>query len=215
MARRGMAPIGWALVLATAALVVWVVDTSLAWVAAAALLIALALLAFGLRAIRVRERDVEVDMTVQGDGWTDVPISEADQGMITSRTPFQKQLLPRTGRLPGGFSHILYKEFDTIDHPDEWRQFLYDPLSSLDAHGVLAVAVEAALAEGRDLEEEPLLVHIAIYKLTEPGATGVGGSGAPTVDTMGDRRKLYRVVTTVVNHEEPLNPRIGMTSVLI
>jgi hypothetical protein len=218
------------LMLGVAALVVSSVDSAPGWAAIALLAGGIVFLAWGVRSIVTRGPMAHggAAMEYHTPDWEDVPFREESGVQIESGAPFKKQPLPRSGRLAGGFSHIFYKEFDTIEHPDEWRQFLYDPLSSLDGHGVLAVADEAArredrdpettpllIHEDRDPEKTPLLIHIAIYKLTEPGAKPMGaGAVGETVDTLGSARRNYRVVTTVVNHEEPLNPRIGMTSVL-
>jgi hypothetical protein len=205
------------LMLGVAALVVSSVDSAPGWLAIALLAGGIVFLAWGVRSIVTRGPMAHggAAMEYHTPDWEDVPFREESGVPIESGAPFKKQPLPRSGRLAGGFSHIFYKEFDTIEHPDEWRQFLYDPLSSLDGHGVLAVADEAARREDRDPETTPLLIHIAVYKLTEPGAEPMGaGVVGETVDTLGSARRNYRVVTTVVNHEEPLNPRIGMTSVL-
>ena len=210
-----MAPLGAGVVLAIGALIAWGADAP-GWVVGVALALAAVLVSLGARAIALRiERSHGGEAMDHNGDWAGVPFRGESSVEIGSGKPFKKQPLPKSGTLPGGFSHVFYKEFDTIEHPDEWRQFLYDPLSSLDGHGVLAIAEETAMEEGRDLDSDPLLVHIAIYKLTEAGASPSPGGSAPTIDSVGEMRRRYRVVTTVVNHEEPLNPRIGMASVLI
>lgn len=124
--------------------------------------------------------------------------------------PFQWEDLPRATVLSGGFSRVFYREFDTIAEPDQWRHFLYDPLRALRSHGVLDVIGGGG--------EEPRLIHIAIVKVRDPDERGNAVPGdclaEPVDDELEEQRRNYRITTSIVNHEQPLNPRIGMATVL-
>lgn len=120
--------------------------------------------------------------------------------------------------LGGGFRHILYAEFDTDSEPEAWREFVYDPLKVLIAEGIIGVT---------PLDDHHSHLHVTIYKLT--GTSSDDPSYLSRVTQRGDlaaeiyrntsvpegSRGAWHVATTVVNHEQPLNPRIGMTTVLM
>ncbi|MEX0825826.1 MAG: hypothetical protein WD184_03560 [Acidimicrobiia bacterium] len=120
--------------------------------------------------------------------------------------------------LGGGFRHILYAEFDTDSESDAWREFVYDPLKVLIAEGIIGAT---------PLDDHHAHLHVTIYKLT-----GTSSDDADYLSRVTQRGELaaeiyrkasvpegsrgaWHVATTVVNHEQPLNPRIGMTTVLV
>ena len=116
----------------------------------------------------------------------------------------------------GGLRRLLYAEFDTEDEGAAWKEFVYDPLKVLIAEGIVS--------ESPDGDAH---VHVTIYKLTGEPAKDEGYLAA--VRDRGQRaaelyakaaigastRSAWHVGTTVVNHEQPLNPRIGMASILM
>lgn len=116
----------------------------------------------------------------------------------------------------GGFRQILYAEFDTEDEGAAWKEFVYDPLKVLIAEGIVS--------ESPDGDAH---VHVTIYKLTGASATDEGylaavrDRGQRAAELYGQAaidastRGRWHVGTTVVNHEQPLNPRIGMASIVM
>jgi hypothetical protein len=109
---------------------------------------------------------------------------------------------------------LLYGEFDTGLESAAWAAFLYDPLRVLVAEGIL---------EGSD--GSPAHLQIEISKLT--GSEDYESEYLERIQARGDTsaelyqgtevpeglRGSWRVSTTVANHEYPLNPRIGMTTI--
>jgi hypothetical protein len=137
---------------------------------------------------------------------------------ITGR--FRRVRLPLSGdalALNGGRQRFLvYGEFDTGLEPEAWQTFLYDPLRVLNAEGLL---------DG--VEDEHPHLQVNIIKLTGPeeyedvyesetrqrGARSAEIYGAAEVSDQ--MRRDWYVSTSVVNHEAPLNPRIGMAAVIL
>jgi hypothetical protein len=132
---------------------------------------------------------------------------------------FYKISMPMSGEargLGGSFRRLLYAEFDTADEAAAWKEFVYDPLKVLIAEKIVSASPVG----------DPH-VHVTIYKLTGEPATDEGYLAA--VRDRGQRaaelyaravieastRRAWHVGTTVVNHEQPLNPRIGMASILL
>jgi hypothetical protein len=135
---------------------------------------------------------------------------------------FKKVVLPMSGeanRLFGGaFRHILYAEFDTNLETESWHDFVFDPIRVLMAEGVI---------EATPLDDHHSHLHVTIYKLT--GTDSEDPDYVRDVTLRGERsaqrcrstevaeesRRAWHLSTTVVNHEQPLNPRIGMATVLM
>ncbi len=112
----------------------------------------------------------------------------------------------------GGLRHLFYAEFDTEDEGAAWKEFVYDPLKVLLAEGIVSAAPEDAHPH----------IHVTIYKLTGSTTSDEGylaevrerGRLAAELysntEVSAATRQTWHVGTAVVNHEQPLNPRIGM-----
>jgi hypothetical protein len=104
--------------------------------------------------------------------------------------------------------YIFYAEFDTSHEGTAWEDFLFDPLKMLQNEDVTLPASGAH-------------VGIRILKLEDDGQSpneeyteAVTARGERTMAIMAERKldpvdRNYHVVTTVLNHEVALNPRIG------
>ena len=140
---------------------------------------------------------------------------------IGSTGHFHRISMPMSGEAQrlngGGFRHLLYAEFDTEDEGAAWKEFLYDPLKVLVAEGIVPETPDEVNSH----------LHVTIYKLTGTAASDEGyvaavrERGQRAADLYGkaavtaSSRRTWHVGTTVVNHEQPLNPRIGMATVLM
>lgn len=125
---------------------------------------------------------------------------------------------PARSLVGGAFRHILYLEFETIYESGPWHDFVFDPLRMLIAEGII---------ESTPLDEHHSHIHVTIYKLTGPDAedadyvSEVTRRGALTSEMFKKTvvaegtRSAWHLGTTVVNHEQPLNPRIGMATVFM
>ncbi|MEX1208231.1 MAG: hypothetical protein WEE36_06400 [Acidimicrobiia bacterium] len=135
---------------------------------------------------------------------------------------FKKAALPMSGeanRLFGGaFRHILYAEFDTDLEPDSWHDFVFDPIRVLMAENIIGPT---------PLDDHHSNLHVTIYKLTgtdpeDPDyvaeVTRRGELSARmcrSTEVAEESRRAWHLSTTVINHEQPLNPRIGLATVLM
>lgn len=135
---------------------------------------------------------------------------------------FKRAALPMSGearRLFGGaFRHILYAEFDTDLEGGSWHDFVFDPMRVLMAEGIIGES---------PMDDHHAHLHVTIYKLTgtdpeDPDyvseVTLRGERSAEmcrSVEVAAESRRAWHLSTTVVNHEQPLNPRIGMATVLM
>jgi hypothetical protein len=192
----------------------WALDSTPAIIA---FLVAVLVAGYGMRPIGPRSKS---HPRTGGPSMNDVPKDLWEPVGETGH--FRRALLPmsETARLlpAGGFRHILYGEYDTDSEPEAWHDFLYDPLKVLIAEGIVGETPE---------DEHHSHLHVTIYKLTGPASedeayrseVGQRGDHAARVyasATIADgARRAWHVGTTVVNHEQPLNPRIGMTTVLM
>jgi hypothetical protein len=126
--------------------------------------------------------------------------------------PMSRQALDLCG---GRGKTLIYGEFDTGLEPEAWRAFLYDPLRVLSAEGVL----DEIDAPGRHLEIEIMKFagpeeYEADYR-TATEARGKKSAKVYDVALRAETRGGWRVTTVVVNHEQPLNPRIGAISIVV
>jgi hypothetical protein len=129
------------------------------------------------------------------------------------RLPLSDDALGLNG---GRARHLVYGEFDTGLEPEAWRTYLYDPLRVLNAEGLLD-----------DVEGRHPHLQVNIIKLTGPEvyedsyAEDMRRRGARSAEVYEaaevseEMRQAWNVSTSVVNHEAPLNPRIGLTTVLL
>ncbi|GMQ86372.1 MAG: hypothetical protein BMS9Abin07_1947 [Acidimicrobiia bacterium] len=120
-------------------------------------------------------------------------------------------------RLNGGPRYAFYAEFDTTHESEAWKEYIYDPLKML-------------VAEGVPLPEENGDLGINILKLEEEEGyvppdpdeheryvemvTARCDKTLQLLEEYGDLDPSERerhVSTLVVNHQVPLNPRIGTT----
>ncbi|MEX2323748.1 MAG: hypothetical protein WEA29_08285 [Acidimicrobiia bacterium] len=143
-------------------------------------------------------------------GWE--PIGSTGRFFQTS-LPMSRSALDLCG---GRGKTLIYGEFDTGLEPEAWRAFLYDPLRVLSAEGVL----DAIDAPDRHLEIE--IVKFAgpeEYEADYRKATEARGKKSAKVydgaALHADTRGAWRVTTVVVNHEQPLNPRIGAVTIVV
>ena len=105
---------------------------------------------------------------------------------------------------------VFYGEFDTELEPEAWNEFLKDPLKTLKNEDVT-------------LPRRGAHFGIRILKLENDGVApddeyveAVTARAQTTVGILGDwtldeEERDRHIATTIVNHERPLNPRIGIT----
>lgn len=179
--------------------------------------IGLAIAALGMRPFGLRE---EARSTMEGSAMNQ-STERQEWEPVGSTGHFHRISMPMSGEARrlngGGFRHLLYAEFDTDDEGAAWKEFVYDPLKVLIAEGIVPSAPEDANTH----------IHVTIYKLTGDAASDPGyiaevrdrGQKAAELyaraDIAGSTRGAWHVATTVVNHEQPLNPRIGMASIVM
>jgi hypothetical protein len=190
------------------------------WLAVPVLIVSLALAAYGawLMAMEARSRSPErggAEMYEGGSGWRD--IGNTGRFRVT-----EFPMSVEAARLSEG-RHIVLGEFDTKLEEDHWRRFLYDPLSVLLAEGILD---EVGGTRRR--------IHIGIYKLSVGDREPEGplfeeyrAAKEPVMERSAeeygkdehmarltpDFREGFCITTTVINHEQPLNFRIGMATI--
>jgi len=112
-------------------------------------------------------------------------------------------------RLNGELRYVFYAEFDTDGESAAWLEFLHDPLKMLKNENVtlpkvgghLGIRVMKLEADGQEPDDAYTNAITARNQVT------IGLLGDWTLD-QEDRNR--RVTTTIVNHEVPLNPRIGL-----
>ncbi|HLE38432.1 MAG TPA: hypothetical protein VJA44_02115 [Acidimicrobiia bacterium] len=180
-------------------------------------LIGLVVAAYGVRPIGSRTKThstregSSMDYRKELQGWEPVGSSGHFRGISMPMSDEARRL---NG---GGFRHLLYAEFDTEYEAAAWKEFVYDPLKVLVAEGIVSET---------PVEAHPHL-HVTIYKLTGAKAGDDGyiaevrerGRRAAELylntEVSASARQTWHVGTAVVNHEQPLNPRIGMAMVLM
>jgi hypothetical protein len=129
------------------------------------------------------------------------------------RLPLSDDALTLNG---GRQRFLVYGEFDTGLEPEAWGTFVFDPLKVLSAEGLLD-----------DVEDEHPHLQVNIIKLTGPevyeeayeSETRQRGERSAELyraaEVSDDMRRDWYVSTSVVNHEAPLNPRIGLSTIVI
>lgn len=140
------------------------------------------------------------------------PVGTSGRFFWTS-LPMSPEAVELNGHRP---KTLIYGEFDTDLEADSWRTFLYDPLRVLTAEGILELLGDVR----RHLEIE--IVKLTGGELEDPERRETlrtrGNESAEAyraADVPEDLRESWRVTTTVANHEQPLNPRISVTSILV
>jgi hypothetical protein len=115
-------------------------------------------------------------------------------------------------RLNGGPRYLFYAEFDTAVEGRAWHDYIFDPLAMLIAENVPLPPELGHLGINilklEDVEGlEPSDDYVS--RVTERGTRTLEVMKAATPVDPGERKR--HVSTMVINHEIPLNPRIGTT----
>lgn len=141
------------------------------------------------------------------EGW--VPYGESGR-FYAIELPMSAEAI----RLNGGPRHVFYGEFDTILESEAWREYLYDPLRMLIAEDVPLPPLEGNSHLGINILK---LEEIGGGELPDDYETEVRERGSKTLQVLKDHdpvdpgQRERHVSTLVINHEIPLNPRIGTT----
>ncbi len=151
-------------------------------------------------------------MSARPEGWE--PVGPSGRFQV-----IELPMSDEAKRLNDGTRHLFYAEFDTTNEPDAWREYVYDPLRMLIAegvplpvgagHGHLGINI-FKLEEGEGLKP-PDPDEFAAYVAE---VTARGNKTLQLLEEYGDldpSERQRHVSTTVLNHELPLNPRIGTT----
>lgn len=140
------------------------------------------------------------------------PVGTSGRFFWTS-LPMSPEAVELNGHRP---KTLIYGEFDTDLEADSWRTFLYDPLRVLSAEGILELLgdvrrhleIEIVKLTGGELDDRER--RAALRTRGDESAEAYRAADVPE-----DLRASWRVTTTVANHEQPLNPRISVTSILV
>ncbi|HEX5630329.1 MAG TPA: hypothetical protein VFY15_01590 [Acidimicrobiia bacterium] len=121
---------------------------------------------------------------------------------------FHYMTMPRSTEAErlGSTEFFFYGEFDTTLEPDAWKAYLYDPLRVLRAEGVplpshrLHITMVKLHGDGQDPSEEYVAM---VQQRDEVTKRLIDSHGAPERDIV--------ITTTIVGHENGLNPRVVQT----
>lgn len=121
---------------------------------------------------------------------------------------FHFMAMPRSSEAErlGSTKFFFYGEFDTTLEPDAWKAYLYDPLRVLRAEGVplpsdrLHITMVKLHGDGQDPSEEYVAM---VQQRDEITRHLIDSHGAPERDIV--------ITTTIVGHENGLNPRVVQT----
>jgi hypothetical protein len=113
-------------------------------------------------------------------------------------------------RLHGEPIFVFYGEFDTDLEPDVWDAFLKDPLKMLKNEQVTLPSngnhFGIRILKLEDTEGGPDEEYVEAVTNRNQTTVGILGQW-----TLAEEERGVHVTTTVINHERPLNPRIGIT----